>query len=317
MRDKHKNDPRDAASGGNLAANNPLMASEGSPWELYFRNQEVRDTIALDLERLHPGDEFYSSGDVQAALLDVLTVWSLENPSIGYRQGMHELAALIFSQRAADAAGLGHPWGSADAPPADPVVDGAPELSAAYVEHDAYAMFAALMGPTRADRPSAADETTPFAWLPTSRIPPNAAPSPRSKRRATACSAPSAPWTNPSGTTSTVSGSNPRSSSSDGSASSSPASFTSTTRFTSGTPHSRPTPPTPPTPPMPSTRASPRAGASAISSRRSLSPCSSSSGPTFSRKTISRDAASDDYKSFHPSKTSARSSNERGPFNPS
>ena len=161
MRDKHKNDPRDAASGGNLAANNPLMASEGSPWELYFRNQEVRDTIALDLERLHPGDEFYSSGDVQAALLDVLTVWSLEKPSIGYRQGMHELAALIFSQRAADAAGLGHPWGSADAPPADPVVDGAPELSAAYVEHDAYAMFAALMGPTRADRPSAADETTP------------------------------------------------------------------------------------------------------------------------------------------------------------
>ena len=161
MRDKHKNDPRDAASGGNLAANNPLMASEGSPWELYFRNQEVRDTIALDLERLHPGDEFYSSGDVQAALLDVLTVWSLENPSIGYRQGMHELAALVFSQRAADAAGLGHPWGSADAPPADPVVDGAPELSAAYVEHDAYAMFAALMGPTRADRPSAADETTP------------------------------------------------------------------------------------------------------------------------------------------------------------
>ena len=175
MRDKHKNDPRDAASGGNLAANNPLMASEGSPWELYFRNQEVRDTIALDLERLHPGDEFYSSGDVQAALLDVLTVWSLENPSIGYRQGMHELAALIFSQRAADAAGLGHPWGSADAPPADPVVDGAPELSAAYVEHDAYAMFAALMGPTRADRPSAADETTPFAWLPTSRIPPSGA----------------------------------------------------------------------------------------------------------------------------------------------
>ena len=161
MRDKHNNDPRDAAGGGNLAANNPLMASEGSPWELYFRNQEVRDTIALDLERLHPGDEFYSSGDVQAALLDVLTVWSLENPSIGYRQGMHELAALVFSQRAADAAGLGHPWGSADAPPADPVVDGAPELSAAYVEHDAYAMFAALMGPTRADRPSAPDETTP------------------------------------------------------------------------------------------------------------------------------------------------------------
>ena len=75
---------------------------------------------ALDLERLHPGDEFYSSGDVQAALLDVLTVWSLENPSIGYRQGMHELAALIFSQRAADAAGLGHEVGLRRRVPARP-----------------------------------------------------------------------------------------------------------------------------------------------------------------------------------------------------
>ena len=122
----------------------------------------MRDTIALDLERLHPGDAFYSAADVQGALLNVLLVWSLENPSVGYRQGMHELASLVFSQRARDAAaaaaaagheaGKAHIWGQGDAPPTDAVRNvtssaGSTAPDASYVEHDTYAMFSALMGP--------------------------------------------------------------------------------------------------------------------------------------------------------------------------
>ena len=161
LREKHNTDPREAGA-GDVAANNPLMHTEGSSWAAYFATQEVRKTIALDLERLHPGDQFYSSPDIQAALLDILTVWSLENPSVGYRQGMHELASLVLSQRASDVAGLGHEWGTRASPPRDPVVDGAPELSAAYVEHDAYAMFSAMLGPTRAARAAAPGEKTPI-----------------------------------------------------------------------------------------------------------------------------------------------------------
>jgi TBC1 domain family protein 5 len=161
LREKHNTDPREAGA-GDVAANNPLMHTEGSSWAAYFATQEVRKTIALDLERLHPGDQFYSSPDIQAALLDILTVWSLENPSVGYRQGMHELASLVLSQRASDVAGLGHEWGTRASPPRDPVVDGAPELSAAYVEHDAYAMFSAMLGPTRAARAAAPEEKTPI-----------------------------------------------------------------------------------------------------------------------------------------------------------
>ena len=96
LREKHNTDPREAGA-GDVAANNPLMHTEGSSWAAYFATQEVRKTIVLDLERLHPGDKFYSSPDIQAALLDILTVWSLENPSVGYRQGMHELASLVLS----------------------------------------------------------------------------------------------------------------------------------------------------------------------------------------------------------------------------
>ena len=164
LRDKHNDDPRVSAASGSLESNNPLMASKGSSWDVYFRTREVRATIALDLERLHPGDDFYSSGDVQRALLDLLTVWALENPSVGYKQGMHELASLVFSQRASDVAGAdsAHAWGALASPPTSPVVEGAPDLSAAYVEHDAYAMFAALMGPTRASNPDAPHEATPL-----------------------------------------------------------------------------------------------------------------------------------------------------------
>lgn len=45
LRDQHNNDPRDTSSSSeaaNLAANNPLMAAQDSPWAVYFRNQEER-----------------------------------------------------------------------------------------------------------------------------------------------------------------------------------------------------------------------------------------------------------------------------------
>ena len=155
-------DPRSRATApADVSSDNPLQATEDSGWGEYFRTSEVRDTIALDLERLHPGDEFYSAPDVQQALLNLLLVWSLENPRLGYRQGMHELASLVFSQRAKDAASRdtgGHRWGHSPAAPSmDATADdeagltSAPELSASHVEHDAYAMFAALMGADRDD----------------------------------------------------------------------------------------------------------------------------------------------------------------------
>ena len=155
-------DPRSRATApADVSSDNPLQATEDSGWGEYFRTAEVRDTIALDLERLHPGDEFYSAPDVQQALLNLLLVWSLENPRLGYRQGMHELASLVFSQRAKDAASRdtgGHRWGHSPAAPSmDATADdeagltSAPELSASHVEHDAYAMFAALMGADRDD----------------------------------------------------------------------------------------------------------------------------------------------------------------------
>ena len=70
------------------------------------------------------------------------------------RQGMHELASLVFGQRANDANAAGaaagaadhhHVWGKGGEAPSDAVREDAPELAAAYVEHDTYAMFSSLM----------------------------------------------------------------------------------------------------------------------------------------------------------------------------
>ena len=158
IREDHECDPRDDAHSPSV--NNPLMpASEETPWAKHFKAREVRDLVAKDLERLHPGEAFYNAKDVQAALCNVLTAWALVNPEVGYRQGMHELASLIFFYRASDAAagtgtgtdaGATHAWGEGgDPPPMRPIDANAPALSSTYVEHDTYAMFDAFLGPTR------------------------------------------------------------------------------------------------------------------------------------------------------------------------
>ena len=73
---------------------------------------------------------------------------------------MHELASLVFSQRAGESRGARIRQGAWGSLGGLAVVEGAPDLSAAYVEHDAYAMFAALMGPTRASNPDARARAT-------------------------------------------------------------------------------------------------------------------------------------------------------------
>jgi hypothetical protein len=61
--------------------------------------------VGLDLERLHPGDAFFASRGVQGALRNVLMVWALRHPAVSYRQGMHEVAAVLFAVLHADACG--------------------------------------------------------------------------------------------------------------------------------------------------------------------------------------------------------------------
>ena len=102
--------------------------------------------MGLDLERLYPGDPFFSAAPVQECLRRVLLVYALRFPSLAYRQGMHEVAAVLFSVVYKDACG--------SRPIAELVVPGmqasveadAGVCSERYVEHDCYSLFHAVMG---------------------------------------------------------------------------------------------------------------------------------------------------------------------------
>jgi TBC1 domain family protein 5 len=84
-----------------LEVNNPLSLSDKNPWHSYFASLTMLDQIKVDLQRAFPEDDRLRSDQVQRRLVRVLFVWSLlkENENVGYRQGMHEIAAICLLVR--------------------------------------------------------------------------------------------------------------------------------------------------------------------------------------------------------------------------
>lgn len=100
---------------------------------------ELLQTIETDVSRCLPEVASLREASAQRSLAHLLFVWSSLNPRIGYRQGMHELAGVLWIVREADSLTRSSN-GQSDA--AGDVLD------ERYVEHDAYGMFDALMTKT-------------------------------------------------------------------------------------------------------------------------------------------------------------------------
>ena len=147
-------DPRSRATAPEVSSDNPLQATEGFGLGEYFQ-----DLGGAGYYRARPGAPASRGRVLQrarrpAALLNLLLVWSLENPRLGYRQGMRARVVGVFAEGEGRSVArhrrpsLGTlPGRAVDGSTADDEagLTSAPELSASYVEHDAYAMFAALM----------------------------------------------------------------------------------------------------------------------------------------------------------------------------
>ncbi|UZJ56139.1 hypothetical protein CBS101457_005459 [Exobasidium rhododendri] len=84
-----------------LEVNNPLSLSDKNPWHSYFASLSMLDQIKVDVERAFPEDARLRPEFVQRQLVRILFVWSLmsENENVGYRQGMHEIAAICWLVR--------------------------------------------------------------------------------------------------------------------------------------------------------------------------------------------------------------------------
>ncbi|XP_036188606.1 TBC1 domain family member 5 isoform X5 [Myotis myotis] len=120
--------------------NNPLSQDEGSLWNKFFQDKELRSMIEQDVTRTFPEMQFFRQENVRKILTDVLFCYARENEQLLYKQGMHELLAPIVFILHCDHQAFLHASESAQ-----PSEEMKTLLNPEYLEHDAYAMFSQLM----------------------------------------------------------------------------------------------------------------------------------------------------------------------------
>ncbi|XP_044149215.1 TBC1 domain family member 5 [Bufo gargarizans] len=141
IKEIHITNPRKAAGQQDLMINNPLSQDEGSLWNRFFQDKELRAMIEQDVKRTFPEMQFFQQEDVRGILTDVLFCYARENEHLLYKQGMHELLAPILFIQHCDHQAFMH---ASEA--AQPSEEMKVLLNPDYLEHDAYALFSNLMG---------------------------------------------------------------------------------------------------------------------------------------------------------------------------
>eukprot|EP00117_Sycon_ciliatum_P025630 scpid57109/ scgid1213/ TBC1 domain family member 5 len=136
-------DPRRHGSGSDtpdVTVNNPLSLDTESPWNKYFQDEELKAMIVRDVERTFPEVAYFQEPNVQAMITDILFCYCRVHTEMGYRQGMHELVAILLlvvdcDKRDSSNIASDDPW-------ADEMLL---LLNGDSVEADSYILFAALM----------------------------------------------------------------------------------------------------------------------------------------------------------------------------
>ncbi|XP_019364227.1 PREDICTED: TBC1 domain family member 5 isoform X3 [Gavialis gangeticus] len=139
IKEIHITNPRKAGQ-QDLIINNPLSQDEGSLWNKFFQDKELRAMIEQDVTRTFPEMQYFQQENVRRILTDVLFCYARENEQLLYKQGMHELLAPIVFILHCDHQAFLH---ASEA--AQPSEEMKVLLNPEYLEHDAYAMFTHLM----------------------------------------------------------------------------------------------------------------------------------------------------------------------------
>ncbi|XP_007529777.2 TBC1 domain family member 5 isoform X2 [Erinaceus europaeus] len=140
IKEIHITNPRKVVDQQDLMINNPLSQDEGSLWNKFFQDKELRSMIEQDVRRTFPEMQFFQQENVRKILTDVLFCYARENEQLLYKQGMHELLAPIVFTLHCDHQAFLHASESAQ-----PSEEMKALLNPEYLEHDAYAMFSQLM----------------------------------------------------------------------------------------------------------------------------------------------------------------------------
>ncbi|XP_042636256.1 TBC1 domain family member 5 [Orycteropus afer afer] len=140
VKEIHITNPRKVVGQQDLMINNPLSQDEGSLWNKFFQDKELRSMIEQDVKRTFPEMQFFQQENVRKILTDVLFCYARENEQLLYKQGMHELLAPIVFILHCDHQAFLHASESAQ-----PSEEMKTLLNPEFLEHDAYAMFSQLM----------------------------------------------------------------------------------------------------------------------------------------------------------------------------
>ncbi|KAM3858304.1 TBC1 domain family member 5 [Diretmus argenteus] len=140
IKETHITNPRKAAGQQDLVVNNPLSQDEGSLWNKFFQDKELRGMIKQDVMRTFPEMRYFQEEDVRTKLTDILFCYARENEQLLYKQGMHELLAPIVFVLHCDHQAFQHASETAN-----PSEEMKCLLNPLFHEHDAYAMFSQLM----------------------------------------------------------------------------------------------------------------------------------------------------------------------------
>ncbi|EWM27482.1 Rab-GTPase-TBC domain protein [Nannochloropsis gaditana] len=85
-------------------------AGEGGAWRRYYAGLELLEEVRRDLSRLYPlgvDEAHFTRPKAQEMLLAVLFVWASLHQATSYRQGMHEVAAVLLYVLEAEGGGEG------------------------------------------------------------------------------------------------------------------------------------------------------------------------------------------------------------------
>ncbi|KAF3044179.1 hypothetical protein E8E11_003682 [Didymella keratinophila] len=138
----------------------PLSDNDESPWSALRADEALRAEIFQDIERCMPDNVYFRQPATQNMMLDILFVWCKMHPSIGYRQGMHEVLAPLLWVVERDAVNL------STNSSVDPTL--ADMLDSTYIEHDTHTLFGLIMQTAKsffspADPKSNSNETSMLA----------------------------------------------------------------------------------------------------------------------------------------------------------
>ncbi|CAL9694237.1 unnamed protein product [Knipowitschia caucasica] len=140
IKDTHITNPRKAAGQQDLVVNNPLSQDEGSLWNKFFQDKELKAMIKQDVLRTFPEIRYFQDEDLRTKLTDILFCYARENEQLLYKQGMHELLAPIVFVLHCDHQAFQHASETAQ-----PSEDMKCLLNPDFLEHDAYSLFSQLM----------------------------------------------------------------------------------------------------------------------------------------------------------------------------